>query len=132
MTRINRVFGRLLLVRLLEGTGGGPRYDGPLHFDAHAYRSESEEGVWEFATGCMRTYKILAARAAGFDADPEVRDIIADRADPGVGALLGKYSTEHAKSLLETTIDVDACAEAGLHYERLDQLLVEHLMGVRS
>ena len=48
-----------LLVRLLERAG----YDGPLHFDAHAYRSEDAEGVWDFARGCMRTYAALAERA---------------------------------------------------------------------
>jgi xylose isomerase len=36
---------------LLEDTG----YDGMLHFDAHALRTEDEAGVWEFAKGCMRT-----------------------------------------------------------------------------
>ena len=48
-----------LLVRLLEGTacngGGQPRYAGPRHFDAHAYRTENDDGVWDFARGCMRT-----------------------------------------------------------------------------
>ena len=48
-----------LLVRLLERAG----YSGPRHFDAHAYRNENPEGVWEFAAGCMRTYLALAERA---------------------------------------------------------------------
>jgi xylose isomerase len=43
------------VVKLLEESG----YDGPRHFDAHAYRSENPEGVWDFARGCMRTYLIL-------------------------------------------------------------------------
>src|SRR5262245_12477824 len=64
-----------LLVRLLEGTAGGERYAGPRHFDAHAYRTEDREGVWDFARGCMRTYKLLAERARAFDADPEVREL---------------------------------------------------------
>ncbi len=42
------------LVKLLEES-----YDGPRHFDAHSYRSENEEGVWEFAAGRMRNYLIL-------------------------------------------------------------------------
>ena len=58
-----------LLVRLLEGTAGTPPYEGPRHFDAHAYRTEDEEGVWDFAAGCMRTYNILRERARAFDAD---------------------------------------------------------------
>ena len=43
------------LVKLLEESG----YDGPRHFDAHAYRTESAGGVWDFASGCMRSYLIL-------------------------------------------------------------------------
>jgi xylose isomerase len=39
------------LVKLLEESG----YQGPRHFDAHAYRTENPEGVWDFAAGCMRT-----------------------------------------------------------------------------
>src|ERR671911_230428 len=56
-----------LLVRLLERAG----YDGPRHFDAHAYRNEDADGVWEFASGCMRTYLALAERARHFDELPE-------------------------------------------------------------
>ena len=48
------------LVRLLERAG----HQGPRHFDAHAYRNENPEGVWDFAAGCMRTYLVLAERAA--------------------------------------------------------------------
>ncbi len=125
--------GAFLLVRLLEGTLGGGRYDGPLHFDAHAYRTEDEDGVWDFARGCMRTYKILHAKALAFDADPEVKDIIADQCDAAIDPLLTKgYSTASASSLKAMAIDVDTVAKQGLRYERLDQLLVEHLMGVRG
>ena len=48
-----------LLVHLLETSG----YDGPRHFDAHAYRNEDADGVWEFAAGCMRTYLALKAKS---------------------------------------------------------------------
>jgi len=125
--------GALLLVRLLEGTCGGGRYTGPRHFDAHAYRSEDEAGVWEFAKGCMRTYKILAHKARGFDADPEVRALLAEQHDPRLDPLLaGGYSREVAEALRGVAIDADALGRRGLGYERLDQLLVEHLLGVRG
>jgi xylose isomerase len=121
-----------LLVRLLEGTAGGARYDGPLHFDAHAYRTEDDEGVWDFARGCMRTYELLAQRAAAFDADPEVRGLLREQKDAALDPLLaGRFSKERAKALRELRIDVDAVAAKGLRYELLDQLLVEHLMGAR-
>ena len=122
-----------LLVRLLEGTGGNAPYTGPLHFDAHAYRSEDLEGVWEFAVGCMRTYKILKARAQAFDADPEVAALRAPQPDGSIDPLLeGGYSADKASGLRALEIDVDAVASRGLGYERLDQLMMEHLMGVRG
>lgn len=122
-----------LLVRLLEGTGGNAPYTGPLHFDAHAYRSEDLEGVWEFAVGCMRTYKILKARAQAFDADPEVAALRAPQPDGAIDPLLdGGYSADKASGLRALEIDVDAVASRGLGYERLDQLMMEHLMGVRG
>jgi len=120
-----------LLVRLLEGTAGGARYEGPRHFDAHAYRSEDQEGVWEFARGCMRTYKLLAARAAAFDHDPEVKAMLRDRKDAASEALLGKFSKAKANGLKALTVDVDAIGAAGLGYERLDQVMVEHMLGAR-
>ncbi|MFY9342098.1 MAG: xylose isomerase [Planctomycetota bacterium] len=125
--------GALLLVRLLEGTLGGERYTGPRHFDAHAYRSEDEAGVWEFAKGCMRTYKILAHKAKAFDADPEVRALLAEQRDAQLDPLLsGGYSKQRAAALKNVAIDAEAVAKRGLGYERLDQLLVEHLLGVRG
>ena len=47
------------LVKFLEDVA----YDGPRHFDAHAYRTENCEGVQDFARGCMRTYLILKEKA---------------------------------------------------------------------
>src|SRR5206468_3957477 len=58
-----------LLVHLLETSG----YDGVRHFDAHAYRGEDAEGVWDFAAGCMRTYLALAAKSRRFLASDEIR-----------------------------------------------------------
>jgi xylose isomerase len=121
-----------LLVRLLEGTGGGERYGGPRHFDAHAYRTEDEAGVWDFARGCMRTYNILKARARAFDADPEVAELLAPVEDVPLDRLMAAYSAENAAGLRELEIDPLRLAARGLRYERLDQLLTEHLTGVRS
>jgi xylose isomerase len=121
-----------LLVRLLEGTGGRPRYEGPRHFDAHAYRSEDQAGVWDFARGCMRTYLILKAKAAAFDADPEVQEILAGQESWELGPLFGSYSGTHEKRLRALPLDPDELARRGLRYERLDQIFVEHLLGVRG
>ncbi|HEX9794607.1 MAG TPA: xylose isomerase [Planctomycetota bacterium] len=125
--------GAFFLVRLLEGTGGYPRYDGPRHFDAHAYRTEDTAGVWDFARGCMRTYKILAERAAAYDADPEVAAILAENRieGDGLGAALASYSAANARVLRDADIDPEALAARGHRYERLDQIAIEHLLGAR-
>src|SRR5215831_2831401 len=60
------------LVKLLEDAG----YDGPRHFDAHAYRTENADGVWDFARGCMRTYLILAEKTRRFREDAEIQDAL--------------------------------------------------------
>jgi xylose isomerase len=120
-----------LLVRLLEGTSGGERYDGPRHFDAHAYRTEDDEGVWDFARGCMRTYKLLKVRAQTFDADPEVRALIADKRDAQIDPLLRGYTRDKAEKLRHLGLEATAHAQIGLRYERLDQLTIEHMLGAR-
>ncbi len=114
-----------LLVRLLERAG----YAGPRHFDAHAYRNEDAEGVWDFALGCMRTYLALAEKAAHFDSLPEVQEALAGAGQPE----LAQASVDgDAPDALKAEVDqLDALAERGYRNERLDQLLVEVLLGVR-
>ncbi|MHC5069909.1 MAG: xylose isomerase, partial [Planctomycetota bacterium] len=111
---------------------GLARYEGPRHFDAHAYRTEDEDGVWDFARGCMRTYKILKARATAFDQDPEVLELLPNSSDAALDALTSAYSREAADRLRAMDLQPDERARRGLRYERLDQLLTEHLMGVRG
>ncbi len=117
------------LVDLLEASG----YDGPRHFDAHALRTEDEAGVWEFAKGCMRTYLILKEKARQFNQDPEIQALI--RAykveDAELSALTRRFSKENAEALKARAFDRAALAERGPGLERLDQLTVELLLGVR-
>ena len=116
------------LVKFLEDVG----YDGPRHFDAHAYRTEDYEGVKEFARGCMRTYLILKDKAAQWNADPEIKAIMAEIAEANSGApAVGPYKKEQATALLGRNFDRVALAAKGLQYERLDQLTVDILLGVR-
>ena len=83
-----------LLVRLLERAG----YEGPRHFDAHAFRNEDAEGVWDFAAGCMRTYLALAERARRFDELPEVQEALAAASTPELGeAVRGRRRRGHAE-----------------------------------
>jgi xylose isomerase len=115
-----------LLVRLLEHA----QYAGPRHFDAHAYRSEDADGVWDFAAGCMRTYLALAERARHFDALPEAQEALAaagslELAEPTVD---GSSSADTLKAEVDA---LDALAVRGYANERLDQLLVDVLLGLR-
>jgi xylose isomerase len=118
------------LVKLLEEKG----YDGPRHFDAHAYRTEDEQGVWDFAAGCMRTYNILKEKARRFNADPEIqallREINSGNAEHAA-LFSGGYSKEAASRLKAIEFDTETLARRGFQYERLDQLTVDLLLGVR-
>ncbi len=116
-----------LLVRLLETSG----YDGPRHFDAHALRVEDSAGVAEFARGCMRTYLILAEKARELDADPRFAEALAAAQAPALGMpTIGPYSAQAARQLADEEFDLDALARRGAGHERVDQLLVERLLGV--
>jgi xylose isomerase len=115
------------LVKFLEDVG----YAGPRHFDAHAYRTEDYNGVREFARGCMRTYLILKERAEQWNADAEIQAlrqvVVSGNGLPPLNA----YSSEGSAALLAYAFDRPRLSETGLAYERLDQLTVEILLGVR-
>jgi xylose isomerase len=114
-----------LLVRLLERAG----YEGPRHFDAHAYRNEDPDGVWEFAAGCMRTYLALAERARHFDSLPEVREALAATGAPELAqATVDGAGPDELKAEADA---LDTLAGRGYANERLDQLVVDVLLGVR-
>jgi xylose isomerase len=114
------------LVKFLEDVG----YDGPRHFDAHAYRTEDYAGVREFARGCMRTYLILRERAKQWNADREIQALVAALRE-GDAPAFSSYSARHRDTLLATAFDRRALAGRGLGYERLDQLTMDILLGAR-
>ncbi len=116
------------LVKFLEESG----YDGPRHFDAHAYRTEDYDGVRDFARGCMRTYLILKERAKRWAADRDIQSIIKELGGTASDLpAVAEYSARGGDKLLGHTFDRVALASRGLGYERLDQLTIEVLMGVR-
>lgn len=117
------------LVKLLEESG----YEGPRHFDAHSYRSENEEGVWEFAAGCMRNYLILKEKAQQFNDDPDIQSLLAEIRSSGPEAMepLGAYSRAKAEGIKAMPLDRAQLANKPLPYERLDQLTIDILLGVR-
>jgi len=115
------------LVKFLEDVG----YDGMRHFDAHAYRTEDHEGVKDFARGCMRTYLILKEKARLWNEDGEIRSILDEIAETnGQGENAG-YDRNGAEELLQRSFDREKLSSKGLKYERLDQLTMDILFGVR-
>jgi len=116
------------LVKLLEDA----KWDGMRHFDSHAYRTEDPEGVWDFARGSMRTYLILKEKAARFNADPEIQGLLGDLRSRGAEkGLRIKYNPAQAQELKNKSFDLDAMRKQGYAYEKLDQLTMELLLGVR-
>jgi xylose isomerase len=117
------------LVKFLEDVG----YAGSRHFDAHAYRTADLDDVKEFAKGCMRTYLILKEKAQQFNQDQEIQALLAEiKADDGsMNPYFGKYSKAKAQALKAQSFDRVGMAQKGQPYEKLDQLLVELLLGVR-
>jgi len=113
------------LVDLLDRYG----YDGPKHFDYKPMRTESDEGVWASASANMRTFIILQERARAFRADPRTKAALEKS---GVNELLQPTvaSGESWKDIANENFDVEAAGKRGYHYEELDQLALEYLIGV--
>ncbi|TDD02666.1 xylose isomerase [Nonomuraea deserti] len=115
------------LVDLLENGG----YDGPRHFDYKPLRTEDREDVWVSAAANMRTYLILKEKSRAYRADPEVQEALrASRVDELAQPTLAAGETW--ADLAEDDFDPEAAAERGFHFTRLNQLALEHLMGVRG
>jgi xylose isomerase len=117
-------------VDVLQGIGGRPGYDGYVHFDYKPPRTEDLDGVWETARGCMRNYLILRDKVQAFRADPDVIEALAaalvpELSQPTLGA------GETLADLRKASYDVEALAARGLAFEHLDQLAMDHLLGVR-
>jgi xylose isomerase len=117
-------------VDVLQGIGGRPGYDGFVHFDYKPPRTEDLDGVWETARGCMRNYLILRDKVQAFRADPDVIEALAaarvpELSQPTLGA------GETLADLRQASYDVEALGARGLAFEYLDQLAMDHLLGVR-
>ncbi len=117
------------LVKFLEDAG----YSGPRHFDAHAYRTENYEGVKDFARGCMRTYLILKEKGEIWNADQEIQEIL-ESISAGSEDLpsTSDFSKANAGNLLKHHFNIDKMLGKALPYERLDQLTIDILLGVRQ
>jgi xylose isomerase len=120
--------GAFFIVKLIEDA----KWNGMRHFDSHAYRTEDEAGVWDFAAGSMRTYLILREKVARFNVDSEIQAVLKElRARGAKPGLRVTFSAESARKLRQRSFDLDAMRSRGYAYERLDQLTMELLLGVR-
>ncbi|MEX0774321.1 MAG: xylose isomerase [Phycisphaeraceae bacterium] len=117
------------LVKMLIDTG----YNGPKHFDSHAYRTADRADVIEFARGSMRSYKILEAKAHRYNNDRAIQGLLKKivRQDAKLAGLIAKPSARSAKALDALSFDRQKLAARPLPYEKLDQLVFDLLMGVR-
>ena len=131
------LFSAFATVDLIENgfPSGGPRYDGPRHFDYKPSRTESFDGVWASAEANIRTYLLLKERALAFRADPEVQEAleasgVLELATPTLaeGETLADLLAD--PSAYED-LDVDAVAARGFDFVRLNQLALEHALGAR-
>jgi xylose isomerase len=118
--------GAFWVVDALEAGG----YDGPVHFDYKPPRTEDDDGVWDSAAACMRNYLILRAKVRAFRSDPEVTEALAAShvADLVLPTLADGETWRDVQGF---TPDIEALAARGMAFERLDQLALEHLYGIR-
>ncbi|GHJ58526.1 xylose isomerase [Nocardioides sp. OK12] len=122
--------GAFWTVDALLGGSAGRAYDGYVHFDFKPPRVEAEDGVWESARGCMRNYLILRDKVRAFRADPAVVEALA-------AAGVEELSTptlaegEPLASVREASYDIEALGRRSVAMEALDQLALDHLLGVR-
>ena len=117
------------LVKFLEDV----KYPGMRHFDSHAYRTEDVAGVKDFARGSMRSYLIYKDKARRWNQDKEIQALVNAIGNVPTDGLpqVGAYSRTTADALKGHAFDRKALGARGLGYEKLDQLTIELLLGVR-
>jgi xylose isomerase len=118
--------GAFWVVDALEAGG----YDGPVHFDYKPPRTEDDDGVWASAAACMRNYLILREKVRAFRADPVVAEALAAARVPDL-SLPTLADGETWRDIQGFTPDIETLAGRGMAFERLDQIALEYLYGVR-
>ena len=118
--------GAFWVVDALEAGG----YAGPVHFDFKPPRTEDDDGVWVSASACMRNYLILREKVRAFRADPEVAEALGAARVPDL-SLPTLADGETWRDIRGFSPDAVTLGERGMGFERLDQLALEYLYGVR-
>ncbi|GAB3550855.1 xylose isomerase [Arthrobacter tumbae] len=125
-------------VDLLENgfPNGGPRYEGPRHFDYKPSRTDGYDGVWDSARANMAMYLLLKERALAFRADPEVQEALKTSGVVELGEPTLAAGETTADLLADRTafedFDAEKASERSFAFIRLNQLAMEHLLGSRS
>lgn len=122
--------GAFWTVDAMLGAGTSKRYDGYVHFDYKPPRAEAIDGVWESARACMRNYLILRDKVQAFRADSEVADAL-EAAGVNELEIPTVAPGESLDEVRNATYDLDALRARSVAMEALDQLAMEHLLGVR-
>lgn len=99
-------------------------YRGTKSFDCHPYRTEDRRGVWDFVEGNMRAYLLLMEKVKTFQQHPEIQRILA-RIRGAQGPL------PPPEKIAATEYDVKKLMATRLPYEKLDQMIIEILIGAR-
>ena len=126
--------GAFWTVDTLLGSGTANSYDGYVHFDFKPPRAEAIDGVWESARACMRNYLILRDKVQAFRADPEVAAALAAAGVPNLDeptVAEGESLDDLRAPYVNGAYDLEALGARSVAQEALDQLAMEHLLGVR-
>ncbi len=114
---------------------GGPKYDGPRHFDYKPSRTDGYDGVWDSAKANMSMYLMLKERAQALRADPEVQEAmkLSGVFELGESTLdEGETATQLMNDAASfADFDANAAAERNFAFIRLNQLAIEHLLNAR-
>ncbi len=123
--------GAFWTVDVLEGAGTGRAYNGYVHFDYKPPRTEDVDDVWETARACMRNYSDPARAGPRVPGRPRGQGCA--RGCPGrrAGRTHPRRRRGAGRPTIRTAFDLATLATRGMHFERLDQLAMEHLLGVR-
>ncbi|GAA1141817.1 xylose isomerase [Nesterenkonia lutea] len=113
--------------------GGGPKYDGWLHFDYKPSRTDYVQGIWDSARANVEMVTMLADKSKAFRADPEVQAALKASGVYELGEPTLAAGESLSDFLADTStyekFDVDKAAERDYGFVNLNQLAMKHLIG---
>ncbi|MCH8561003.1 xylose isomerase [Nesterenkonia sp. LB17] len=113
--------------------GGGPSYDGWMHFDYKPSRTDYVQGIWDSAKANVEMVTMLADKSKAFRADPEVQAALKDSGVYELGESTLAAGESLTDFLADTSsyekFDVDKAAERNYGFVNLNQLAMKHLIG---